>query len=112
MNRNLRDILVRAGKTFAQAAVGVIIAAVLGVPTTTLLITAAIVGVVAALISFAQNLLGISPTSIPGRAAQTFVQTFGAVLVATGYVVNQATLVAALAGALSATVNYVKEANL
>ena len=109
MNRNLRDIAVRAAKTFAQAALGVVLAAVLGVPATTLLLTACVVGVVAALISFAQNLLGVSPTSIPGRAAQTFVQAFGAVLVATGYVVNQATIVAALAAAVSATINFVKE---
>lgn len=109
MNRNLRDIAVRAAKTFVQAAAGVVIASIVGVPVATLLITAAIVGVVAALISFAQNILGVSPTSIPGRAAQTFVQTFGAVLVATGYIVNQATLVAAFAAAVSATINFVKE---
>lgn len=109
MNRNLRDVAVRAAKTFAQAALGVVLASVFGVSLGALLVTACIIGVVAALISFVQNVLGVSPESIPGRAAQTFVQTFGAVLVATGYVVNQATLIAALAAAVSATINFVKE---
>lgn len=109
MNRNLRDIAVRAAKTFAATFVGVVLSAALGVPAGALLVTAALTGVVAAVFAFVQNILGVTPTSIPGRAAQTFVQAFGATLVATGFVINQVTLVAALSAAVTATINFVKE---
>lgn len=109
MNRNLRDIAVRAVKTFAATFVGVVLGAALGVPAGALLLTAGITGLVAALIAFITNLFNVSPTSIPGRAAMTFVQAFGAALVATGFVINQITLVAALSAAVTATINFVKE---
>lgn len=109
MNRNLRDIAVRAVKTFGATFVGVVAAAALGVPAGALLVTAAITGLVAALFAFVTNLLNVSPTSIPGRACMTFVQAFAAALVATGFVVNQITLVAALSAAVTATINYIKE---
>lgn len=111
MNRNLRDIAVRAVKTFAATFIGVVIGSALGVPAGALLLTAGITGVVAALFAFITNLFNVSPTSIPGRAAMTFVQAFGAALVATGFVINQITLVAALSAAVTATINFVKEAH-
>lgn len=111
MNRNLRDIAVRAVKTFAATFVGVVIGSALGVPAGALLLTAGITGVVAAILAFITNLFNVSPTSIPGRAAMTFVQAFGAGLVATGFVINQITLVAALSAAVTATINFIKEAN-
>ena len=111
MTRNLRDIAVRAVKTFAATFIGVVIGSALGVPAGALLLTAGITGVVAAILAFITNLFNVSPTSIPGRAAMTFVQAFGAGLVATGFVINQITLVAALSAAVTATINFIKEAN-
>ncbi len=111
MNRNLRDIAVRAVKTFTATFIGVVIGSALGVPAGALLLTAGITGVVAAILAFITNLFNVSPTSIPGRAAMTFVQAFGAGLVATGFVINQITLVAALSAAVTATINFVKEAH-
>lgn len=108
MNRNLRDIAVRAVKTFAATFIGVVIGSALGVPAGALLLTAGITGVVAAILAFITNLFNVSPTSIPGRAAMTFVQAFGAGLVATGFVINQITLVAALSAAVTATINFIK----
>jgi hypothetical protein len=112
MNRNLREVAVRAFKTFAATFIGVVISAVVGVPVGALLITAALTGLVAGGAAFLTNLLGVSPVSVPGRAAMTFVQAFGAALVATGFVINEVTIVAALSAAVTATINFVKESNL
>lgn len=103
MNRNFRDIAVRVVKTFIQAAGAVLLVGTVG------LVPALIVGLISALFAFGTNLFGITPTSIPGRAAATFLQTFLATFAASGYLLNEAVIVSAAAAALSATINFVKE---
>lgn len=103
MNRNYRDIGIRALKTFVQAAGAVLLVQ------TGLWLPAVIVGLITALTSALMNAFNITPTSIWGRALATFVQTFIATFAAAGYIVNEAVIVAAIAAGLSATMNLIKD---
>lgn len=103
LNKNYKDIAVRAFKTFVQSAVAVLVLGTVGLP------SVAVVGLISALFSVAMNLFNITPQSIPGRAGSTFLQTFLATWAVTGYELTSGTLIAAGAAAISAFVNFVKE---
>lgn len=102
LNKNYKDILIRAAKTFIQASVAVLVLGTVGLP------SVAVVGLLSALFSALMNLFNITPQSIPGRAGSTFLQTFLSTWAVTGYELTTGTLVAAGAAALSAFINFVK----
>lgn len=103
LNKNYKDIAARAGKTFVQSAVAVLVLGTVDLP------SVAVVGLLSALFSVAMNLFNISPQSIQGKAGSTFFQTFLATWAVTGYDLTQGALVSAAAAAFSAFVNFVKE---
>lgn len=103
MNKNYRDIGIRALKTFVQAAGAVLLVK------TGLWIPALIVGLLSALASAAMNYFNLTPTSLWGRAVATFVQTFITTFAAAGYIVNDVAIIAAISAAISATMNLIKE---
>lgn len=112
MNRNLRDIAVRFVKTALFTAGGVLLGVAVGVPVTLqVLLAAVVIGVVGGVVAAGQNLLGVVPESIPARAAQTFVQAFGAFIIVSGYALTGGLIVAAFSAAISATVNFIKSAS-
>lgn len=102
MNHNYKDIAIRAGKTFIQAAVAVLVLGTVSLP------SIAVIALLSALISALMNLFNISPQSTPGRAGSTFLQTFLATWAVTGYEFSTGTIVAAGAAAVSAFINFVK----
>ena len=106
LNTNYKDIAIRALKTFLQAAVAVLIIGAASVP------AIIAVGLISALISVLMNLLNITPESIQGRAASTFLQTFLAAWAVSGYEFTYGVVASAAAAAISAVFNFVKETSL
>ena len=104
MNRNYKDIAIRAAKTFVQSFMALTTVAPDNIA------TVALIGAVSALQSALMNLFNISPTSLTGRAAATFVQTFVAVFASNAYSLDEATVVAAVSAGISAVMNLMREA--
>lgn len=103
LNTNYKDIAIRAFKTFLQAAVAVLIVGTASIP------SVIAVGLLSALLSALMNLLNITPESIQGRAASTFLQTFLAAWSVSGYEFTYGVVASAVAAAISALINFVKE---
>lgn len=103
LNKNYKDLLARAARTFVTSFGAVFVLGTVGLP------ACLVVGVLTALVGLLMNLFNITPQSVVGRAGNTALQTFLATWAVTGYELSTGVLVAAGAAAFNAVVNFVRE---
>lgn len=103
LNKNYKDLLARAARTFATSFAAVFVLGTIGLP------ACLVVAALTTLVGLLMNLFHITPQSVPGRAGSTLLQTFLATWAVTGYELSTGAFVAAGAAALNAFVNFVRE---
>lgn len=103
LNKNYKDLFARAARTFVTSFAAVFLLGTVGLPASLL------VGLLTALVGLLMNLFNVAPETILGRAGNTALQTFLATWAVTGYELSTGVLVAALAAAFNAFVNFVRE---